>query len=52
MWKTVEKVVPNLNIPITWKLSERRGSLCDVLSVVQGVVGTKFYLTSIAVVTC
>ena len=34
MWKIVEKLVPNLNTPITWKLSERRGRLCDVLSVV------------------
>ena len=41
MWKIVENVVPNLNTPITWKLSERRGRLCDVLSVVQGAVGTK-----------
>ena len=43
MWKIVEKVVPNLNTPITWKLSERRGRLCDVLSVVPGAVGTKCY---------
>ena len=43
MWKIVEKVVPNLNTTITWKLSERRGRLCDVLSVVPGAVGTKCY---------
>ena len=43
MWKIVEKGVPNLNTPITWKLSERRGRLCDVLSVVSGAVGTKCY---------
>ena len=43
MWKIVEKLVPNLNTPITWKLSERRGRLCDVLSVVPGAVGTKCY---------
>ena len=45
MWKIVEKVVTNLilNTPITWKLSERRGRLCDVLSVVPGAVGTKCY---------
>ena len=39
----VKKVVPNLNTSITWKLSERRGRLCDVLSVVSGAVGTKCY---------
>ena len=38
-----EKVVPNLNTPITWKLSERRGRFCDVLSVVPGAVGTNCY---------
>ena len=38
MWKIVEKLVPNLNTPITWKLSERQGRLCDVLSVVPGAV--------------
>ena len=43
MWKIVEKAVPNLNTPITWKLSERRGRLCDVLSAVPGAVGTKCY---------
>ena len=43
MWKIVEKVVPNLNTPITWKLSERRGRLCDVLSLVPGAVGNKCY---------
>ena len=43
MWKIVGKLVPNLNTPITWKLSERRGRLCDVLSVVPGAVGTKCY---------
>ena len=43
MWKIVKKVVPNLNTPITWKLSERRGNLCDVLSVVPEAVGTKCY---------
>ena len=43
MWKMVEKVVPNLNTPITWKLFERRGRLCDLLSVVPGAVGTKCY---------
>ena len=32
-----------MNTPITWKLSERRGRLCDVLSVVPGAVGTKCY---------
>ena len=39
----MEKLVPNLNTPITWILSERRGRLCDVLSVVPGAVGTKCY---------
>ena len=39
----MEKVVPNLYTPITWKLSEHIGRLCDVLSVVPGAVGTKCY---------
>ena len=43
MWKIVEKVVPNLNTPITWKLFERRGRLCDVLSVLSGAERTKCY---------
>ena len=43
MWKIVEKLVPNLNTPITWKLSERQGRLCDVLSVEPGAVDTKCY---------
>ena len=49
MGKIGEKLVPNLNTPITWKLSdsdslsERRRRLCDVLSVVPGAVGTKCY---------